>query len=118
MERQHGPKPSKKLYTRAVFTGFRRGLRNQHETTSLLKLDGVHNKNDAKFYIGKRAVYVFKGQKKVAFKGGDKTKVRAIWGRITNVHGNSGAVRAQFHHNLPAGAMGKQIRVLLYPSNI
>jgi ribosomal protein L35AE/L33A len=50
---------------------------------------------DAKFYVGKRAVYVYKAQKKIAKNGGEKTRVRTIWGRITRVHGNSGAVRAK-----------------------
>jgi len=45
--------------------------------------------------VGKRTVYVYKAQKKVAKGGGEKTRVRTIWGRITRVHGNSGAVRAK-----------------------
>ncbi|KAI1727868.1 ribosomal protein l35Ae domain-containing protein [Ditylenchus destructor] len=117
-ERRAGPKPAGRLYVKAVFTGYKRGQRNQHENTALLTLGGVYNKEDAKWYVGKRAVYVYKAHKKIARKGGEKTRVRTIWGRITRVHGNSGSVRAKFHHNLPPKAIGKRVRVMLYPSNI
>ncbi|KAL3113111.1 hypothetical protein niasHT_017190 [Heterodera trifolii] len=118
IRRRAGPKSARRLYVKAVFTGYKRGHRSQHENTALLKLDGVNDKTDASFYLGKRAVYMYKGHKMIARGGGPKTRVRAIWGRITRVHGNSGVVRAKFHHNLPPSAMGKRIRVMLYPSNI
>lgn len=55
IKKRHG-----RLYAKAVFTGFKRGLRNQHENTALLSVEGCSTKSDSWFYVGKKCVFVYK----------------------------------------------------------
>ena len=94
-----------RLYVKAVFAGFRRNkvwvLNNQ----AILKLEGLNDKKEAQYYLGKRVVYVYKS----------KSGYRTIWGRIMTQHGNNGLVRAKFLRNLPPRGIGANVRVMLYP---
>ena len=90
--------------------GFRRNKDVQRSNQALLKIEGVNNIKDSGYYLGKRVAYIYKAQ--TERKG---TKFRTIWGRVSRAHGNSGVVLARFSPNLPAKAMGKNLRVMLYP---
>lgn len=81
------------------------------------QIDGARKKEHGNFYVGKRCVYVFKAKtrKAVPQKPYIKSRVRAIWGKVTRLHGSTGSVRARFHKNLPGHAMGQRIRIVSIP---
>ncbi|KAB2577013.1 Ribosomal protein L35A [Lasiodiplodia theobromae] len=102
-----------RLYVKGRHISYQRGKRNTNPNTSLIKIEGVENTEDAAFYNGKRVAFVYRTNKEVR-----GTKIRVIWGKITRTHGNSGIVRAQFRNNLPPKSFGASVRIMLYPSSI
>lgn len=90
---------------------YKRGQRTQVLQQSVLKIEGCNDTKSSLFYHGKRVAFVYKAEDK---KRG--TNYKAMWGKIMSSHGNSGLVKANFRKNLPGGAQGAQVRVMLYPN--
>ena len=114
---------SPRLFMKATLASFRRGLNNQRKDTALLRIEDVNTKGDAEFYAGKRCCFVYHGYKeqrgvRYAKAPQRRSNTRAIWGRVTKPHGGSGSVRAKFKTALPGSALGRRVRVYLYPSRI
>merc|ERR1711976_411616 len=102
-----------RLYVKGVVAGFRRALTNQKNHTSLIKIQGVDDKNDTKFYLGKKIMYMYRTKTEK-----DGTLFRVMWGKVCSAHGTSGVVRAKFKRNLPPSALGAPVRVMLFPSRV
>ena len=92
-------------------------------------MQGSANKEEARWYVGKRCAYVYKAKNKTSVPGqAEKSNLRCIWGKVsstnclvnklstsiiplgslsplciqvTRPHGNAGSVRAKFARNLP-----------------
>ncbi|GBG33631.1 60S ribosomal protein L35a [Hondaea fermentalgiana] len=103
-----------RLWVKGVFTAYTGGKKNIYHKTAIIKIQDLNDKDDVPFYLGKRLAYIYKVKKADKF----GSKFRVIWGRVCRAHGNNGAVRAKFRTNLPPKALGKQVRCMLYPSNV
>lgn len=86
----------------------------QDSGQALLRIEGVKDKEAAHWYMGKKTAYFYKANKPQKRNGKD-SKLRSIRGKIIAMHGSNGVVRAKFTPNLPPQAMGKMVRVMLYP---
>jgi len=69
-----------RLYVKGSIMGYKRAKRNQTSHTSLIKIDGVADKSEVEFYLGKRIAFIYKA--KTLKKG---TFYRCIWGKVSCV---------------------------------
>ena len=81
-----------------VISSYRRGRRTQQNHQMVVKVAGVDNRDKAKSFLNK----------KVSWKSQTGKEINGV---ITNVHGNSGALRVQFERGLPGQSIGTKVVV-------
>merc|ERR1711964_694505 len=97
-------KTGARLYVKGVVAGFKGSLAKQYNHTNLIKIEGVNDTEDVKFYLGKRIMYLYRAKTEK-----DGSRFRTIWGKVCRAHGTSGTVRAKFKKNLPPSALGAPV---------
>lgn len=78
---------------------YRRGKHLQHFGQVILEFDSIDSKAAAAALVGRNVKWVAPN--------GDEHL-----GKVLNIHGNSGAVRAKFRTNLPGQALGTPVTLL------
>ena len=86
-----------KFYIKAVIVNFRGSRRTRNFSQIILKINNM-NKDKAKELINKDVIWKTSSGKEIK-------------GKITNVHGNSGAVRAKFERGLPGQSLGTEVEI-------
>ena len=86
-----------RFYMKAVIVNFRGSRRTRNFSQIILKLNNM-DKDKAKELINKDVIWKTSSGKEIK-------------GKITNVHGNSGAVRAKFERGLPGQSLGTEVEV-------
>ncbi|MBD3405851.1 MAG: 50S ribosomal protein L35ae [Candidatus Lokiarchaeota archaeon] len=84
---------------RGVVVSYRRGKHLQHTNQVILKFDNIESRNEAASLIGQKIKWTSSVGKETL-------------GKVLNVHGNSGAVRAKFRTNLPGQAIGTPVHII------
>ncbi len=83
----------------ATIANFRKGVHSQKTNQMVLYINGIDSKDKAKSLIGKSVVWKSPAGKEIK-------------GKVSNVHGNNGAVRAIFEKGMPGQSVGSKIVVV------
>jgi large subunit ribosomal protein L35Ae len=82
----------------ARIVSYRRGKRTEYTNQYILTIDGVADKAEAVKHVGKKVVW--------------KTPAgNEVVGKITNTHGNGGALLARFDKGLPGQVLGSAVSI-------
>jgi len=82
----------------ARIANYRRGKHNEYTNQFILMIDGVAEKDEAVKYVGKKVTWKTPSGKEVV-------------GKVTNTHGNGGALLARFEKGLPGQALGSTVSI-------
>jgi len=82
----------------AKIVSYRKGRHTQTDNQMILSIPGVSTKEDAGKYVGKTVTFA-------------TTSGKLINGKISAVHGNSGAVRAHFERGMPGQSLSSSVKI-------
>jgi len=82
----------------ARIVSYRRGKRTQYTNQYIVTIDGVTDKAETAKHVGKKVVWKTPAGNEVA-------------GKITNTHGNRGALLARFERGLPGQVLGSMVNI-------
>ena len=84
---------------KAILLNYRRGRHTQTTNQFLIEVEGCDTKAMASGFIGRRVVW-------------KSPAGREIFGKMTQVHGTRGVLRARFSRGLPGDALGGRVEIL------
>ena len=83
---------------KGTIVNYRRGRHTQIMNHMVVKVDGVETKDAAAKLVGKKVTW--------------KTPAdNEIVGKVSNAHGNSGAIRVLFEKGMPGQALAKEVNI-------
>ena len=85
---------------KGVIVNFRRGRHHQTDNQMVVKVAGYESKDKAASLVGKNVSWVAPGKGKTTIKG-----------KISAIHGNSGAVRVLFERGMPGQSIGQSVEL-------
>jgi len=83
-----------------IISHFRGSRRRKSGNQMIVVVPGIDNRDKAKEYIGKTAVWTSPGKQK-----------KQIKGKISSTHGNKGAVKVIFERGLPGQSLGEEVKI-------
>ncbi len=81
-----------------IIKNFRSAVEHQYDRQMIIVVKGVSDKEKAKKLVGKKVIWESPAKKQIK-------------GKISAVHGNSGAVRAIFETGMPGQAVGSKVSI-------
>ncbi len=82
----------------ATISNFRSARHHQYDRQMVIKAKGITTKEKAESLVGKQVIWKSPAGKEIK-------------GKISAVHGNSGAVRAIFEKGMPGQAVGSKVEI-------
>jgi ribosomal protein L35AE/L33A len=86
------------MHMKGIIVNFRGGLHTQRNNQMVVKVDSVNSKKDAEKMVGKKVTWTSPAGKELI-------------GKVTQPHGNKGALRVLFGKGMPGQSVGKEVKV-------